>query len=70
MKPQFEAGKAEADRGRGVIRDPLVQQATLTGIKEFALKELPGAVLLGEMDSPILGADGNREFLLHLTRSN
>ena len=68
VKPQFEAGKAEADKGRGVIRDPLVQQACLDGVREFALKELPGAVLVGEMDSPIHGADGNREFLLCLRR--
>ncbi len=70
VKPQFEAGKAEADKGRGVIRDPAVQQAVLAGVKEFALKELPQAALVGEMDSPILGADGNREFLLCLRRAN
>jgi 23S rRNA (cytidine1920-2'-O)/16S rRNA (cytidine1409-2'-O)-methyltransferase len=70
VKPQFEAGKAEADRGRGVIRDSAVQQAVLAGIKEFARVELAGAELVGEMDSPILGADGNREFLLCLRRAN
>jgi 23S rRNA (cytidine1920-2'-O)/16S rRNA (cytidine1409-2'-O)-methyltransferase len=68
VKPQFEAGKAEADKGRGVIRDPNVQQACLDAVRDFALKELAGAALVGEMDSPILGADGNREFLLCLRR--
>ena len=68
VKPQFEAGKAEVDRGRGVIRDAAVQEATLVAVREFALAELPGAELVGTMDSPIAGADGNREFLLVLRR--
>jgi 23S rRNA (cytidine1920-2'-O)/16S rRNA (cytidine1409-2'-O)-methyltransferase len=68
VKPQFEAGKGEADKGRGVIRDPAVQEAVLTGVISFALASLPGAELLGSMDSPITGADGNREFLLGLKK--
>ena len=66
VKPQFEAGKAEVDKGRGVIRDPAVQDATLAAVRDFALRELPGARLVGTMDSPITGADGNRELLLAL----
>jgi 23S rRNA (cytidine1920-2'-O)/16S rRNA (cytidine1409-2'-O)-methyltransferase len=69
VKPQFEAGKAEADKGRGVIRDAAVQEAALSGVREFALGRLAGAVLVGSMDSPIEGAEGNREFLLCLRRS-
>jgi 23S rRNA (cytidine1920-2'-O)/16S rRNA (cytidine1409-2'-O)-methyltransferase len=69
VKPQFEAGKAEADKGRGVIRDPAVQAEVLTGVTTFALRELPGAVLLGSMTSPLTGADGNREFLLGLRKT-
>ncbi len=68
VKPQFEAGKAEADKGRGVIRDPAVQAAVLADVTAFALAELPEAELLGTMDSPITGGDGNREFLLGLRR--
>lgn len=68
VKPQFEAGKAEADRGRGVIRDRAVQAAVLAGITAFALAELPGARLIGSMDSPLAGADGNREFLLAIRK--
>ncbi|HEY3755970.1 MAG TPA: TlyA family RNA methyltransferase [Opitutaceae bacterium] len=68
VKPQFEAGKAEADKGRGVIRDPQVQAAALAAVRGLALQELPGAQLIGEMDSPITGADGNREFLLGLSK--
>ncbi|MEZ5414444.1 MAG: TlyA family RNA methyltransferase [Opitutaceae bacterium] len=66
VKPQFEAGKAEVDKGRGVIRDAAVQEAVLAGVRDFALAELPGAELIGTMDSPISGTDGNREFLLAL----
>jgi 23S rRNA (cytidine1920-2'-O)/16S rRNA (cytidine1409-2'-O)-methyltransferase len=69
VKPQFEAGKAEADRGRGVIRDAAVREAALAGVRDFAVAGLPGARLVGSMDSPIEGADGNREFLLCLRRS-
>ena len=68
VKPQFEAGKAEVDKGRGVIRDVAVQDATLAAVRDFALRELPGAELVGTMDSPITGADGNREFLVCLRR--
>lgn len=68
VKPQFEAGKAEADKGRGVIRDPAVQQAAIQRVRGFALAELPGATLVGTIDSPITGADGNREFLLGLRK--
>jgi 23S rRNA (cytidine1920-2'-O)/16S rRNA (cytidine1409-2'-O)-methyltransferase len=68
VKPQFEAGKAEADKGRGVIRDSAVQDAALAGVRDFALAELPGARLVGTMDSPLTGADGNREFLLCLRK--
>lgn len=68
VKPQFEAGKAEVDKGRGVIRDTAVQDAVLASVRDFALAELSGAELIGTMDSPITGTDGNREFLLALRR--
>ena len=68
VKPQFEAGKAEADRGRGVIRDDAVRAAALERVREFALASLPRARLIGTMESPIAGADGNREYLLALAK--
>lgn len=70
IKPQFEAGKAEADRGRGVIRDPAVQEAARADVCSFALAELPGATMLGVMNSPLAGADGNREYLLGLKKTD
>jgi 23S rRNA (cytidine1920-2'-O)/16S rRNA (cytidine1409-2'-O)-methyltransferase len=69
VKPQFEAGKAEVDKGRGIIRDVAVQDAVLADIQSFALAQLPGATLVGTMDSPITGTDGNREFLLGLRKT-
>jgi 23S rRNA (cytidine1920-2'-O)/16S rRNA (cytidine1409-2'-O)-methyltransferase len=69
VKPQFEAGKAAVDKGHGVIRDPAIQDAALAGVRDFALAELAGVELVGTMDSPITGADGNREFLLCLRRA-
>lgn len=67
VKPQFEAGKAEVDRGRGVIRDAAVQDAALARVRTAAA-QLPGVEDRGAIDSPLRGADGNREFLLCLRR--
>ncbi|MBI2517363.1 MAG: TlyA family RNA methyltransferase [Opitutae bacterium] len=70
VKPQFEAGKAEVDRGQGVIRDDAVRARVLAEVRDFALRELPGAGLHGEMECPVHGADGNREFLLGLRKKD
>jgi 23S rRNA (cytidine1920-2'-O)/16S rRNA (cytidine1409-2'-O)-methyltransferase len=67
VKPQFEAGKAEVDRGRGVIRDPAVQDAALARVRTAAA-QLLWVEDRGAIDSPLRGADGNREFLLCLRR--
>lgn len=69
VKPQFEAGKAEVDKGQGIIRDDAVRERVLAEVRAFALRELPGATLRGELECPVHGADGNREFLLGLHRS-
>jgi 23S rRNA (cytidine1920-2'-O)/16S rRNA (cytidine1409-2'-O)-methyltransferase len=63
VKPQFEAGRVEASRGRGVIRDPDVHRRTL-GEVATAL-DAAGAVIMGVMPSPLTGHSGNVEFLLH-----
>jgi 23S rRNA (cytidine1920-2'-O)/16S rRNA (cytidine1409-2'-O)-methyltransferase len=65
VKPQFEAGRAEVSRGRGVITDPEVWERVRHEI-EGAFDEA-GCTVLGWTDSPITGADGNREFLVHAT---
>ncbi len=63
VKPQFEAGRQEAARGKGVITDPAIWRRVLDEVVA-ALLEL-GAVIMGAMASPLTGADGNVEFLLH-----
>ena len=68
VKPQFEAEKHEVDAGRGIIRDEAIHERVLNEITDFALRELPGAALIGSMDSPIKGTDGNREFLIGIRR--
>jgi 23S rRNA (cytidine1920-2'-O)/16S rRNA (cytidine1409-2'-O)-methyltransferase len=70
VKPQFEAGKEEVGRGRGVIRDDAVRHRVFAEVRAFALAELPGARVRGEMESPLAGADGNREFLLGLGKAS
>ena len=68
IKPQFEATKAEADKGRGVIRDPAVH-ARVVGVLSEAGRSLPGATLLGVIPSPIEGGEGNKEFLMGLSKA-
>lgn len=63
VKPQFEAGRQEASRGRGVISDPAIWRRVLEEVAA-ALVGL-GAAIMGVMASPLSGADGNVEFLLH-----
>jgi len=64
VKPQFEAGRVEASKGRGVITDPVIHDRV---VEEVALAfDRLGAVKMGVMRSPVTGADGNVELLLHL----
>jgi 23S rRNA (cytidine1920-2'-O)/16S rRNA (cytidine1409-2'-O)-methyltransferase len=63
VKPQFEAGRIEASKGRGVIRDPGIHRRTITEVAG-ALADA-GAEVLGVMPSPITGSAGNIEFLVH-----
>jgi 23S rRNA (cytidine1920-2'-O)/16S rRNA (cytidine1409-2'-O)-methyltransferase len=66
VKPQFEAGRAEVSRGRGVVRDPEVWRSVLHRVGTAVA--VRGAAMMGAMRSPITGADGNVEFLLHAAR--
>lgn len=63
VKPQFEAGRREVDRGRGVITDPVVHSRVRVEIGDALVAA--GCTVVGWTDSPITGADGNREFLVH-----
>ncbi|HEV2211192.1 MAG TPA: TlyA family RNA methyltransferase [Verrucomicrobiae bacterium] len=62
VKPQFEAGKAEADKGAGVIRDPAIHQRVLRELEAFANGQ-PGLRWRAAIESPLLGPAGNKEFL-------
>lgn len=63
VKPQFEAGKQEASRNKGVISDPEVWHRVL--VEVAGTLNAHGAAIMGLMTSPLRGADGNVEFLLH-----
>ena len=64
IKPQFEAGRREAARGKGVIRDPEVHRQVLRKILTFAQEQ--GFGVMGLVRSPLLGPKGNVEFLVDL----
>jgi 23S rRNA (cytidine1920-2'-O)/16S rRNA (cytidine1409-2'-O)-methyltransferase len=65
VKPQFEAGKAEVDRGRGVISNPEIHNRVLHELREWIPLNTTLQVQR-QVDSPILGRDGNHEFLFWL----
>jgi 23S rRNA (cytidine1920-2'-O)/16S rRNA (cytidine1409-2'-O)-methyltransferase len=63
IKPQFEVGRADASRGKGVIRDPALWERAVVGVRDAF--GAAGAAMMGLMRSPLLGAEGNVEFLAH-----
>jgi len=65
VKPQFEAGRAEARKG--VVRDPAVHRRVLREVADAALDW--GARVAGVVDSGLPGPKGNREFFLHLVQA-
>lgn len=64
IKPQFEAGRAEAQKGKGVVKDPQVHKKVLLELLKFAEKE--GYGIQNLIQSPLKGAKGNIEYLTHL----
>jgi 23S rRNA (cytidine1920-2'-O)/16S rRNA (cytidine1409-2'-O)-methyltransferase len=67
IKPQFEAGKAEADKAEGVIKDPRIHRRVLEEVLTTA--QGLGYQARGLINSPLLGPKGNREFLAWLSLS-
>ena len=63
VKPQFEAGRVEVSRGRGVITDPAVHDRVRAEVADAIVAN--GCSVVAWMDSPLRGGDGNREFLVH-----
>jgi 23S rRNA (cytidine1920-2'-O)/16S rRNA (cytidine1409-2'-O)-methyltransferase len=68
IKPQFEAGRKDAAKGEGVIRDPLIHRRILIEILEFAGES--GFQVAGLIRSPLTGPKGNNEFLVHLLNTS
>lgn len=65
IKPQFEVGRGEVGKG-GIVRDPEKHTRVVSEINLFA--ERLGLEIRGVIDSPILGAEGNKEFLAHYAK--
>ncbi len=61
VKPQFEAGRRQVDKG-GIVRDPAAQTAAVEKVRQSLIAL--HCITTDVIDSPILGAEGNREFLL------
>ena len=62
IKPQFEAGKEEVDKGRGVITDAAIHGRVLAELRDFVSAQA-GLCWRGVVESPLLGPAGNKEFL-------
>jgi 23S rRNA (cytidine1920-2'-O)/16S rRNA (cytidine1409-2'-O)-methyltransferase len=69
IKPQFEAGKAEADKGHGVIKDPSVHERVLNELREFVAAQ-SGLSWRDVVESPLLGPAGNKEFLVLIEKTS
>jgi 23S rRNA (cytidine1920-2'-O)/16S rRNA (cytidine1409-2'-O)-methyltransferase len=65
VKPQFEVGKGEVGKG-GIVTDPSKHRRVLTEVAQAAASL--GLAPVDVISSPILGAEGNREFLIHLQK--
>ena len=62
VKPQFEAGRTEVSKGKGIIDNPLIWRRVLAEVSAALLDR--NAAIMGVMVSPITGSDGNVEFIL------
>ena len=67
IKPQFEAGPDAVGRG-GVVRDPAIHDSVCARVQDW-WAALPGWSVLGVVESPITGPEGNHEFLIGARRS-
>jgi 23S rRNA (cytidine1920-2'-O)/16S rRNA (cytidine1409-2'-O)-methyltransferase len=68
VKPQFEAGKAEAAKGEGVITDPAIHERVLRELEEFVSHD-KRLRWRGVTESPLLGPAGNKEFLVLIEKT-
>ena len=68
IKPQFESRREDVGKG-GIVKDPEVHRRAVDSVREFVAGHAPAWRWAAEMDSPILGTEGNKEFLCHLVRA-
>ena len=61
VKPQFEVGREKVGKG-GIVKDPMAQQAAVEKVRRTAMQL--GAAKTEVVESPITGAEGNREWLV------
>jgi 23S rRNA (cytidine1920-2'-O)/16S rRNA (cytidine1409-2'-O)-methyltransferase len=64
IKPQFEAGKVDVSKGKGIITDPELHERACADVA--AALAACGAPVIGQIESPIKGGQGNVEFLVHV----
>jgi len=69
VKPQFEAGKTEVDKGRGVITDSAVHERVLKELQTFVAAQ-NNLSWRGVTESPLLGPAGNKEFLVLIEKTS
>jgi 23S rRNA (cytidine1920-2'-O)/16S rRNA (cytidine1409-2'-O)-methyltransferase len=69
VKPQFEAGKMEVDKGRGVISDPAIHERVLKELEQFVAAQ-DNLDWHGAVESPLLGPAGNKEFLALIEKTS
>ena len=62
VKPQFEAGRSEVGKGRGIITDPAIHERVKGEVADAFVAS--GCSIIDWAVSPITGADGNVEFLV------
>ena len=65
VKPQFEAGRSEVSKGRGIITDPAIHERVKAEVAQSFADN--GCHICAWVTSSITGADGNVEFLVHAT---
>lgn len=64
IKPQFEITKQEADKCQGVVKDEAIRERAVEEVRGFAKEKLPGCAEEHFMQSPLEGAEGNKEYLV------
>jgi 23S rRNA (cytidine1920-2'-O)/16S rRNA (cytidine1409-2'-O)-methyltransferase len=69
VKPQFEAGKTEVDKGGGIISDPAIHERVLKELEQFVAAQNHLA-WRGAVESPLTGPAGNKEFLALIEKTS